>query len=266
MNVVVPMAGRGSRFADRGVRTPKPLIPVAGRPMIAWALESLVDVVCSRIVFVVLERHEQDHGVTALLRRLAAPRSVQVVRIPEVTEGQLCTVLAARDIIDSDEDVLVASSDTYVTSRLGEAISGRRDDCRGIISVAAVPGDRWSFARVGPDGGVVEVTEKVRISNHASTGLYYFASGREFVGTADGLIRAQRKTRGEYYVIPVYQEYIARGWRVEIAEASQMWDLGTPEAKAEFEAAVDARSGEDPQHGVGARAGRRPAARDEARP
>lgn len=236
MNVVVPMAGRGSRFAEHGVQTPKPLIEVATRPMVAWALESLTGIACSRIVFVVLAEHERAHGVTALLRRWASPRAVEVITLPDVTEGQLCTVLAAQRLIESEEDLLIASSDTYVVSALGRAIATRDRACRGIISVAEMPGDRWSFARTDATGRVVEVAEKMRISDHASTGLYYFSSGMEFVETARELIGDGAKTHGEYYVMPVYQRYIERGWRVEIDRARAMWDMGTPEALAQFEA------------------------------
>ena len=177
MIVVMSMAGRGSRFAGHGVARPKPLIPVAGKPMFAWALRSLDGLAYSRIVFVVLAEQEAHFGVTSLARRYAGDRA-EVVLLDDVTEGQLCSVLAARDYFDRDEDVLVASSDTYVRSNLARDVARCRSTCHGIISVADLPGDRWSFARTDESGAVVEVAEKVRISDHASTGLYYFANGR----------------------------------------------------------------------------------------
>lgn len=233
MKIVIPMAGRGSRFANSGMNLPKPLIPVAGKPMVAWALESLQGLAYSQIIFVALAEHEAQYGVSALLRSFAGP-SAQVILIDGVTAGQLCTVLAARALIDSDEDVLIASSDTYVVSNLVQDIAKRATDCRGMISVVNLPGEHWSFARTDSAGQVVEVAEKTRISDHASTGLYYFASGSEFVQVADEMIRNQEKTRGEYYVIPVYQKYIQRGWQVGISLATQVWDMGTPVALAAF--------------------------------
>ena len=120
-------------------------------------------------------------------------------------------------------------------SDLARDIAQRAADCSGIISVANMPGDHWSFARTDATGRVVEVAEKARISDYASTGLYYFAYGRQFVEVAEEMIRNREKMRGEYYVIPVYQNYIERGWRVEISMAKEMWDMGTPEALATFE-------------------------------
>lgn len=233
MRVIIPLAGRGSRFADRGVTTPKPLMQVAGRPMVAWALDSLQGVAYSELIFIALAKHERDFGVSEHLRRIAG-NDAHILLLDEVTEGQLCTVLAARDLFDDDQDLLISSADTLVISDIGRAISQRDPAVRGIISVANMPGDRWSFARTDETGRVVEVAEKVRISNQASTGLYYFASGRELLTVADEMIANGEKTRGEYYVIPVYQKYIARGWPVTVSTATAMWDMGTPEALTTF--------------------------------
>ena len=234
MRIVVPMAGRGSRFAKQGAETPKPLIRVTSRPMVAWALESLSGVPYSDIIFIALIEHERHYNVSATLRDLASPEA-RIILLDEVTEGQLCTVLMASEFIDTDEDLLIASADTYIVSNLAADIAGRSDDCAGIISVANMPGDRLSFARTDETGRVVEVAEKVRISDYASTGLYYFASGQQFIEVAEEMIRNKEKTRGEYYVIPVYQKYIERGWHVGISIAKEMWDMGTPEALATFE-------------------------------
>lgn len=234
MKLVIPMAGRGSRYANQGVTTPKPLIPVAGRPMVAWALDSVRDIPHSELIFIALAEHEAKHQVSSLLRDIAGP-AVQIIFLDEVTEGQLCTVLTARHCLDTDEDVLIGSADTLVISDIGKHIAQRPPEVRGIISVADMPGDRWSFARTNGNGQVLEVAEKVRISDHASTGLYYFASGRELLQVADEMISTGEKTRGEYYVIPVYQKYISRGWSVIISVAEEMWDLGTPASKVNFE-------------------------------
>lgn len=239
MIVVVPMAGRGSRFAGVEPDRPKPLIPVRGEPMVAWALRSLAAVPRRQTIFVALREHERRFGVTALLRRLVD--DAQVILLDDVTAGQACTVLAARAAIDRDEDLLIASADTYIESSIGEDIARRAADCRGLISVADLPGDRWSFARADAAGRVVEVAEKRRISDHASTGLYHFASGAEFVAAADELIARRETTRGEYYVIPVYGRLIARGARIELSRARAMWDMGTPEALAAFERHLDDR-------------------------
>jgi NDP-sugar pyrophosphorylase family protein len=238
--VVVPMAGWGSRFAGRAGDLPKPLVPVAGRPLARWALDSLAGLDPSLLVFVALAEHDARFGLGRLLREWVPADRTEVVWLDDVTEGQLCTVLAAGDLIDRDEDLLVASCDTYVRSRLGRDLVERDADCRGLISVARMPGDHWSFARVGDDGHVAEVAEKVRISEWASTGLYHFSSGREFVSIGQEMVDRGERTRGEFYVIPVYGRYIEGGLRVDVSVADEVWDMGTPAGAAAFEEHVSA--------------------------
>lgn len=235
MKVIVPMAGRGARFADQGVQTPKPLIEVRGRPMVAWALDGLAELLAmaTTVVFVVLREHDERYGLRGLLPSLVGTKT-EVVVIDGVTEGQLCTVLAATPYLEPGEDLLVASCDTYVAPGLARDIATRAADCHGIISVVRAAGESWSFARTDDRGRVVQVAEKERISDLASTGLYYFSRADELVDTASEMIARGERTRGEYYVIPVYQKYIARGWRVDVSVTTEMHDMGTPEALSHF--------------------------------
>lgn len=235
MILVVPMAGRGSRFAGQSP-LPKPLIAVAGRPMIEWALQGTAALQPRLTVFVALQEHEDQHGIVRHLHA-CTPGPCQVVLIPDVTDGQLQTVLAARHLLQDDEDVLVGGCDTYVGGGLAEALAHRASDLQGLISVANLPGDRWSFARTDDSGRVVQVAEKERISDHACTGLYWFARADRMLGEADAMIARNERTRGEFYVMPLYQHLINRGWHVGIAPADEVWDMGTPEAAAAFEAA-----------------------------
>jgi dTDP-glucose pyrophosphorylase len=229
MKVIVPMAGRGSRFKNVGEMTPKPLIPVLGKPMLYWALKSIDGIEYSQLVFIALKEHEVNFGLKTLLHELYG-NNVTLILIDEVTEGQLCTVLAAEEHLNSSEDLLITSSDTFVKSKIGDHISRKADDCAGLISVANLPGDRWSFAKVDETGRVTEVAEKRRISNYASTGLYYFANGYDFLTEAKRIIENKEKTQGEYYVIPVYQKLIERGLKIEISLADEVYDMGTPES------------------------------------
>lgn len=229
MIAVLPMAGRGSRFSGSGYAQPKPLIPIEGIPMFALALKSIEKTEVSKLVVITLEEHDVHFDASSLIKK-HSPYETEIIRLKDVTEGQLCTVMAAKDHIRVNEDILIVSSDTIIMSNLHEDIKNKRPDCKGIISVANMPGDRWSFAKTDHTGSVIEVAEKVRISDHASTGLYYFSNGIEFCDMADDMLVHKEKTKGEYYVIPVYQKFINKGHFVGISIASQMWDLGTPDS------------------------------------
>lgn len=240
------MAGRGSRYATEGIQTPKPLVEVAGKPMLFWAIDGLLGLKFSEIILIVLEAHEARYGISGLVNKYLESRylgnmdlgkvSIKLVTIQDVTEGQLCTVLAAKSLIDNDEDVLIAASDTFIRGNLKKDIAYKPSNCAGIISVINLPGDQWSFARTDGEFRVVEVAEKIRISDHASNGLYYFSKGADLVAFGESMIQNNERIRGEFYVIPVYQKMIDAGKLVIISHADEMWDMGTPEAKARFEA------------------------------
>ncbi len=232
MKLVVPMAGRGSRFVNEAM--PKPLIEVSGRPMIEWAMAGLDDLDVSGLIFVALREHDVQHQLCARLRA-AFGEAIEIVLIDDVTEGQLCTVLCARHLLDPDEDVLVAGCDTFVRGGLAEAIAHRPADVRGILSVAELPGDRWSFTRLDEHGDVVEVAEKRRIAPWACTGLYYFASAAELLTMADRMIAADDRSRGEFFVTPLYKYFLDAGMRVRVAVADIVADMGTPDAARDFE-------------------------------
>lgn len=234
MIVVVPMAGRGSRFADKGFDVPKPLVKVAGKHMIQWALKSLEGVYYDQIIFVALKEHEIQYGISKILTE-SLGNKFELLLIDEVTEGQLCTVLVAKEYFLNRPDLLVIASDSLINSNIGEEISHKPDEVKGIISVINLPGDRWSFARTNAQVEVVEVAEKIRISDNASTGIYYFSDAMEFLEIAEDIITKQEKTKGEYYIIPVYQKMIENNEKVKISIAAEMWDMGTPEAKSIFE-------------------------------
>ena len=233
MIIILPMAGRGSRFEGHGYERPKPLILVNGVPMFITSLASIKGIVYSELVIVALKQHEELFGISKYLIEYKIERT-KLVLIEEVTQGQLCTVLASTDFINKNEDILIIGSDTIVQSEIRSDIQNKTSDCKGLISVADMPGDRWSFASVDENGRVIEVAEKIRISSHASTGMYYFSNGKDFVTFSNEMIANKETTKGEYYVIPVYQKMIAKGHFIGISKANAMWDLGTPDSLMEY--------------------------------
>lgn len=230
MIVVMPMAGRGSRFNGSEYQSPKPLINVFGKPMFIHALESIKGINYSKLIIITLKEHQEKFNVSELLE-VHGVENAELVIIDQVTEGQLCTVLAARHFFDQlTEDILIVSSDTLIVSEIGKDISQKDANCEGIISVKNMLGDNWSFAKTDSDGNVIEVAEKVRISNNASTGIYYFSNAKQFCEIADHIITSNERTKGEFYVIPVYQKIIQKGGKVKTSQAQEMWDMGTPDA------------------------------------
>jgi len=234
MNIVMPMAGRGSRFNGSNYTAPKPLINVLDKPMFVHSLASINNIEFDQLIIVALKEHDNNFNLNGLIKKYLGGKKVELILINEVTEGQLCTILKARELMDLEKSLLITSSDTIVISNIGNEIINRAKNCVGIISVADMPGEQWSFAKTDKSGKVIEVTEKVKISNHASTGLYYFSNTREFLSYADKIIADKEKTKGEYYVMPVYSHYIQDKKEISISIAKEMWDMGTPDALSNY--------------------------------
>ncbi len=113
LQIVIPMAGRGSRFAQAGYTTPKPLIPVGGRPMIQWVIDNIRPRRAHRFIFLCLAEHLLAYPeVPAELRRLCP--GCEIVPVATVTEGAACTVLLARSWVDTDDPLMIANSDQLV--------------------------------------------------------------------------------------------------------------------------------------------------------
>lgn len=232
MLLIIPMAGRGSRFSNVGYTTPKPLIEVAGKPMIYHAFKSVSQVNYRKVVFIALEEHEKQYQVHNLLKKEVI-NDFELILLDGVTEGQLCTVLKASPFFKEDEGLLIAASDSYIKSNIAEELKTSKAD--GIISVIDLPGEKWSFAKTNELGQVIQVAEKERISNNASTGIYYFSNTLNFQEEAQKMISNKETTRGEYYVMPLYNKLIQNGKTILLSHAQEMWDMGTPEAKQNFE-------------------------------
>jgi len=235
VNIVIPMAGKGQRFSEAGFAEPKPLIDANGVPMYARAVESLPISLASRLIFICLREHLESHRLEADIQDRYAEFDPIVLPLDGVTEGQACTVLKARQFIDSAEPLLIYNADTVCRTDLDQTLPLLAPEVEGLIGVFQAEGDRWSFARVeGESDRVVETAEKVRISDWATTGLYYFRRGADFVRHADGMVSEDDRTRGEFYVIPVYNRMIAEGADVRIDRAHDVSCLGTPEELSEF--------------------------------
>jgi HAD superfamily hydrolase (TIGR01509 family) len=226
LNVLIPMAGAGSRFEAAGYTFPKPLIEVNGKPMIQVVVENLN--VQANFVFIVQKSHFEKFNLGYLLN-LIAP-GCKVVQIEGVTEGAACTTLLAREFIDTDAPLLIANSDQFVEWNSSETLySFESQGLSGGIVTFEATHPKWSYAKLGEDGYVTEVAEKRPISNIATVGIYYWRKGSDYVKYADQMIAKNIRTNGEFYVCPVFNEAIGDGHKFRIRNIERMWGLGTPE-------------------------------------
>ena len=225
LNIVIPMAGLGSRFANVGYKLPKPLIDVNGKPMIQVVVENMN--INAHYVFIAMKKHVEEYDVENVIKEVTCG-NYTIRTIDELTEGSACTVLKVRDIIDNDSPMMLANSDQYLEWDPYEFLV-KTQDVDGLISCFEATHQKWSYAKTDDDGKVTEVAEKKVISNLATTGLYYFAKGSQFVRCADSMISKNIRTNGEFYNCPIYNEVILEGGVVKTHMCSKMWGIGVPE-------------------------------------
>ena len=227
MNVLIPMAGAGSRFEQMGYTFPKPLIEVNGKPMIQVVVENLnID---AKHIFIVQKSHYEKYNLKYLLN-LITNNNCEIVQVDGITEGAACTTLLAKKFIDNDEPMVMANSDQFLEWDSNEFMySMVADDVDGGIVSFEATHPKWSFAKLGDGGFVSEVAEKKPISNIATVGVYYWRRGSDYVKYAEQMIDKDIRTNNEFYVCPVYNEAIGDDKKVKVFPIDKMWGLGTPE-------------------------------------
>jgi len=231
LNIVIPMAGRGSRFQKEGFKLPKPLIPVCGRPMIQRVIENLRPLRHHRFIFLCLQDHFAAYRIDEQLRQWA-PGCV-IVPVNQVTEGAACTVLLAKDEIDTDDPLMIANSDQWIDTDINDYLAVLdKNDVDGLIMTMWADDPKWSFVRFDDSGTICEVVEKQVISNEATVGIYNFRHGKDFVAAAETMIRNNERVNNEFYVAPAYNGLIGAGQKIVHhnigREADGMYGLGIP--------------------------------------
>ncbi|MBQ9306952.1 MAG: glycosyltransferase family 2 protein [Clostridia bacterium] len=227
LNIVIPMAGRGSRFANAGYAQPKPLIDVYGHPMIAYVVKNITPKRPHRFIFVCQKEHLEAFALADTLHSMCG--ECEIVTIDHITEGAACTVLLAKQFIDSQDPLMIANSDQYVDTDINRYLDamGDRD---GLIMTMPAEDPKWSYIRCDAQGLVTLVREKQVISHEATVGIYNYAHGADFVRYAEEMIAKDIRVGGEFYVAPVYNEMIAGGKRIGFHNVgSSMYGLGIPE-------------------------------------
>lgn len=226
LNVIIPMAGAGSRFESAGYTFPKPLIDVKGKPMIQVVIENLN--IEANYIFIVQKSHYEKYSLQHMLN-LICP-GCKIVQVDGLTEGAACTVLAAKEHIDNDNPLVMANSDQFVEWNSNEVMYAfSADSIDGGILTFKSAHPKWSYARLDDNGFVSEVAEKKVISDNATVGIYYWKKGSDFVKYAEQMIQKNIRVNNEFYVCPVFNEAIEDGRKIRVKQINKMWGIGTPE-------------------------------------
>jgi HAD superfamily hydrolase (TIGR01509 family) len=232
MNILIPMAGAGSRFEKAGYTFPKPLIEINNEPMIKVVVDNLnID---ANYIFIVQKKHYDQYNLKYLLNLIS--HDCKIIQVDGITEGAACTTLLAKEFINNNEHLIIANSDQFIkwnSSDFLYSVTSSNIDASILTFNSTHP--KWSYVKLGKDGFVSEVAEKKPISNLASVGIYYWNKGSDYVKYAEQMISKNIRVNNEFYVCPVFNEAILDdNKKIKTYDVEEMFGLGTPEDLDEF--------------------------------
>lgn len=226
VNYVICAAGEGSRFRPIFRDVPKPLITIYGKSMLEWALESIDFFEDDTIIIITLANHRVKEKLYPGIKNRYPFINIKWHEIDKITRGQLETAIIPKESFNLDASIAIYNCDNYFQSRtLQSKISDA--SIEGIIPCFEADGTAWSFCAIDKDDNVCDIREKERISNWATIGYYFFRDTRKFIQRAEEAL--SENSNSEYYVAPLYQEYIKAGERVVIDRLPLAKPMGTPE-------------------------------------
>jgi len=241
LNIIIPMAGNGSRFKEAGFKDDKPMIKIFNVTMIENVLNNLqTNLSCKFIIICDIKLlNKYSNKLYSIKRKY----NLEIVFINKKTEGAACTILHARKYINNNNELVLANCDQIIDIKLDNFIKDARKrklDGSILTFIDKYKSNKWSFAKVNRNNIVTEVAEKKVISKYATVGIYYFKRGYKFVNSAIDMIINNDRHNNEFYTCPVYN-YLIKNNKVSIFNIPQnkMHGIGTPQDLKKY---VDYRS------------------------
>lgn len=226
LNILIPMAGEGSRFKTAGYILPKPLIEVHGKSMIQLVVDNLGYE--ANYIYVVRKSHYENYNLEQYLNLLTPGCKIAVVN--HLTEGAACTTLLAKKHINNKNPLIIANSDQYIEWNPVEfyckVINTKADG--GILTFKSSH-PNCSYVKLNRHGHVAELREKDPFTDIATVGIYYFSHGSDYVRYTEQMISKNLRVNNEFYVAPVYNEYIQDSKKIKTFDVDKMYGLGVPE-------------------------------------
>ena len=238
MKIVIPMAGKSSRFYNAGYKIPKHMIEVKGKTLMQYSIDSIPISNNDKVIFIALREHDSLYKLKKNINQIFPNLNFELILIDTETRGQSETVMAARDFIDDDEELLIYNIDTFFKSKTLLGILNKTENKNdGVLGafLNTTSESHWSFARINKNNFVAEVREKEKISDYALTGLYHFSKSKYFFRTAEKHIENNILQKGEFYIAPLYNDLIDEGKNFKLDIVDEFIPLGTPKEVKIFE-------------------------------
>jgi dTDP-glucose pyrophosphorylase len=229
INVIIPMAGLGSRFANQGYKIAKPFIPVLGKTMIQNVIDNIN---LDAHYYLILRKEHYDLHNDIIKTIKESNSNITFINISKLTEGPLSTTLFAHKYINNDHSLVIANSDQIIDISFNDFVKNAINrDIDGSILTFFDNNPKWSYVELDSQELVIRAVEKEVVSKYATAGVYFFKKGKQFIDAAIELIINNDRVNNEFYVCPVYNYMIKNKLKIGIynVDQSKMHGIGTPE-------------------------------------
>jgi NDP-sugar pyrophosphorylase family protein len=236
VQLVIPMAGDGTRFTSAGYSVPKPLLSIHGRKMFEIVLSNLSNSYVKKALLVAKAEWELGAVIAELNEVASFP--VELLELSALSEGPAHTVEFVQNNLDMELPLVVANSDQYLDYKFDHFYECLCDgQMQGAVLTMVDNNPKWSYASLDPNGDIVSIVEKVVVSVHATAGIYGFSKARYFFEALAQMKAQNARVNGEFYVGPVYNYLDTTNGKVANFDmgpvGNVMHGLGVPE---DFEA------------------------------
>ena len=224
MKVIIPMAGFGSRLRPHTFSKPKPLVNVAGKPVLGHVLDMFTDLPVDEFIMITGYLGEQIQTYMAQeYGHLKARFLVQ-----EELNGQSPAVLLASEYVDGP--ILIVFVDTLIETDLTQ-LAGESADAVAWVKAVDDP-RRFGVVELNGTGYVTRLIEKPDSmeNNLAVVGFYYFKDGPRCMQALERQIAENIQTKGEYYLADAFQLLLDNGLKMRVEQVDVWEDCGKPEA------------------------------------
>lgn len=225
-NILVPMAGLGSRFIKEGFKVPKQIINIKDKHLIDISLDCLNYKDCN-LIFVLRDEHVYNHHMDELLMKKFGD-DISIVVLDQLTDGSVCSCLFAESLIDNDAPLVIHTLDIEFRPVFDPHVMETLD-ADGLILTFKSNSTNYSYAQLDKDGNVTRTEEKKAISPNACVGIYGFKKGSDFCKYAREMIDRDLRTKNEFYISPLYNILIEHGKKIVTEDVDKMHIFGTPD-------------------------------------
>jgi len=242
LNFIIPMGGEGKRFKNSKFNKPKFMIETKNKTLLEWAIQSLPLDFAHKIFFIIRKNDEQNFRVKEFIKKIMKEKfsniKFEILLLSKNTRGQAETVLNCKKYINNDRGLLIFNNDTYFKStRLkSRLLSMKNQNIDGILGIFNSNNPEYSFVKIDNENKVIKTKEKKVISNFASTGMYIFSKGSDFIKSVEYAIEEEILSKNEFYISELYNILIKEGKKFTVDIADEFVTLGTPEDIKKFEA------------------------------